>query len=980
MTPKQFKIVKELFDVVCDLPEDARRARLLEQTDDQEVIDEVLRLAGQTSIRTTRFSTPIMSAMGAMGALAGDELKAGDKLGAWTLEKEIGHGGMGAVYLAKRSDGHFEQTAAVKLIYGVPSSAALEYLARERQILADLSHPNIARLIDGGATPMGQPYLVMEHIDGVPINRYITGNKLASNQVLVLFKQVFAAVSFAHAQLIVHCDLKPSNILVTQSGRPYLLDFGIAKLVDSANIVDALSNRSSVGSSAPLAYTPHYASPEQREGAPVSIKTDIYALGVMLRESIVDQPDDLRAIVTKATASSREQRYESVAALSDDVDRYLANEPVSARKATATYRAQKFAQRRWPWVLVGAVFAGTVVVFTLRLVAERDRAKESERVAVDERGRAEAAQTQAERDRDRATSAERATAVERDRATVAETRAVQDRDRATNFAAAALSEKNRATLAETKAVAERNRALQAEAASKQTSDFLVSIFNNSNPNAESGDPPASKLIAKAETRIEQELAGQPETQADLYSTLGQVRLNMGNAKQAQQNLQKAIEIERTRQRPLVLASMLDRMAQLTATNFGAKQAEAFASEALALRERYSPTDSKKIAESLATLGGIVTRLGKKEDSENLLLRALALFERAEPGGAGTAETLHLLAMQAVRFDQLDKANVNFERSLAIRARTVGENHPDYLSTLEEHANLLNMTRRYAEAEAALQRALVQRRRLHGNQSEKVAFNLNVLGSVVNRQGRQREAIELYREALSIVDKTIGKRSMAYASILNNLAIPTQNIGDLQAAEAAYAEAMQIFEALWPDTDLTLARVRYNVGRIRTELDDLVGAEPMLVRSLQTRLKTLGNAHGDVIESRVAMMGWYLKKGQLANARAEDELLKPLLPFKDVFVRIDYERRLALLATLEGRMDDARSALAAAERLTQDTYGEADIRTWRGRIARAEWLTQYGSNADKLAGVQLAREILRNLTGRLEPGSPVINRLQKLIAP
>ena len=439
MTPSQFKIVKELFDVVCDLPEDVRRARVLEHTDDQEVIEEVLRLVGQTSIRTTRFSTPIMSAM---GALASDELKAGDRLGAWTLENEIGHGGMGAVYLAKRSDGHFEQTAAVKLIYGVPSTAALEYLARERQILANLSHPYIARLIDGGATPLGQPYLVMEYIDGVSINRYITDNKFQANQVLILFKQVFAAVSFAHEQLIVHCDLKPSNILVTPSGHPYLLDFGIAKLVDSANIVDALSSRASAGSSAPLAYTPRYASPEQREGAPVSTKTDIYALGVMLRDSIADQPDDLRAIFAKATAPRREQRYESVAALSDDVDRYLAREPVSARKATAAYRAQKFVQRRWPWVLVGSVFVGTVVVFTVRLVSERDRAQESERVAVNERGRAEAAQTQAERERDRATDAERATAVERDRAGVAETRAVQDRDRANNFAAAALMEKS----------------------------------------------------------------------------------------------------------------------------------------------------------------------------------------------------------------------------------------------------------------------------------------------------------------------------------------------------------------------------------------------------------------------------------------------------------------------------------------------------------------------------------------------------------
>jgi serine/threonine protein kinase len=187
---------------------------------------------------------------------------------------------MGTVYLAQRSDGHFEQTAAIKVLRGIPSAAALDRLARERQILARLSHPHIARLLDGGATPQGQPFLVMEYIDGEPIDRFCARGKLSVAGVLGLLVTVCDAVTHAHAQLIIHCDLKPSNLLVGASGHVWLVDFGIARLLD---LDDSRAPQSPVSQGA-HGFTPRFSSPEQEAGEHVTTASDVFSLGRLMQE------------------------------------------------------------------------------------------------------------------------------------------------------------------------------------------------------------------------------------------------------------------------------------------------------------------------------------------------------------------------------------------------------------------------------------------------------------------------------------------------------------------------------------------------------------------------------------------------------------------------------------------------------------------------------------------------------------------------
>jgi len=960
MNKEQFARVKELFSVVCDLPPESRRERLLELTSDPQVIEEVLRLAARPAARTTQFSASVEKAM---GEIAGDELAPGDSLDAWTLDREIGHGGMGAVYLARRSDGHFEQTAAIKLIFGAPSRAALEYLARERQILAGLSHPNIARLLDGGATPGGQPYLVMEYIDGERIDCYVELQHLGQKAVLALFLQVFDAVRFAHEQLIVHCDLKPSNILIDKSGRPYLLDFGIARLVDSAGAVDGQSSLPPGGSAPALAYTPHYASPEQREGGPASIRTDIYALGVMLGDVLrgaVGAPDaDLAAIIAKATAKQKAQRYESVAAFADDIHRYQMREPVVARGRAPAYLARMFIVRRWPWLAAGALFAATVLGFSLRVVSERDRALVAERQAVAERDAtsvaeaaarrdrdaAEAARTQAERERDRSNVAEQAASRERDRAATAESRAVKDRDRA-----------------------------------RQTSDFLVSIFDSSSPTAEFGDVPASRLIALAEQRVERELAGQPETQAELFGVLATVQSIMGNFNQSRDDYQRAIAIERKLDRPLALAGLLDRLAALRVSELGTTGAEAEAREALTLYENHAP-NTREAADTMASLGNIMSILGKFDEGGKLLYKALAMEEAVAPASAGLATVLIDLGQHSMRINNPTLALEQFRRGLKLSAALVGADHPSYLSDEELFVRALRATGNNAEAEQRARRILAQRRKLEGNESNNVGTILNELGRVLSNTGRVREAIPLYEEAAAIHAKKSGKQSTRYALMLNNIATAQLRLGNVHKAASIFEEAVGVVEQAIPsDADLGKALFRTNLGLALISQQQPTRAIKPLQQAYDARRAALGDAHALTIEVELYLADVALQTGNPVEAASRLGRVRLLTPLQDPIDQLNFDRLSALEQAGRGNLDAAIAQLAAVEERRFKLRGAKHVGAWIAVLDRAELLKQRNRAGDREQAVLLARQVVENIKGSADPDAPAMLRAARLLTP
>jgi tetratricopeptide (TPR) repeat protein len=311
--------------------------------------------------------------------------------GRYCTTERIGSGGMGVVYKAVREDDEYRQTVAVKVLYGgVDTPDLVARFRKERQILAQLVHPNIARLLDGGSTEEGLPYLVLEFVDGLPLNRYLEETAPSLEDRLRLFQRIADAVQFAHRNLVVHCDIKPANILVERGGVPKLLDFGIAKVLDEARL--------SRTATAPF-MTPEYASPEQVQGRPITTASDVYSLGVLFcllitgrppyeathefARAVCEQPLDTRElpgelanIVAMATRKEPERRYSSVEQFSADIERYLSHRPVIARRDTLAYRARKYIRRNRLILTIASVASLTVVAgLTVTLLQTRRAAR-----------------------------------------------------------------------------------------------------------------------------------------------------------------------------------------------------------------------------------------------------------------------------------------------------------------------------------------------------------------------------------------------------------------------------------------------------------------------------------------------------------------------------------------------------------------------------------------------------------------------------
>ena len=349
--------------------------------------------------------------------LPAEPLGAGASIGPYQLERELGRGGMGVVFLARRADGNFDKRVAIKILRGDPGDAQfLDRFRQERKILAQLDHPHIAAILDAGTTPAGDPYFVMEYVDGVPINTYCRTHSLTLPQKLSLFLQVCGAVQHAHRNLTVHRDLKPGNILVTNAGAAKLLDFGIAKL---------LSAEAPTG--APLTaaiLTPEYASPEQIRREAITTSTDVFALGILLYELVSgahpfkgsgqlphevmraiceDDPAPLKGvpaeigtIIRTALRKQPAWRYASVEQLADDIDRYLRGLPVLAQGDSVAYRLRKFVKRQW-LVLSAAALVLFLLVGGIVATAHQARLAEQARVSAERaRAEAEAQRTRAE--------------------------------------------------------------------------------------------------------------------------------------------------------------------------------------------------------------------------------------------------------------------------------------------------------------------------------------------------------------------------------------------------------------------------------------------------------------------------------------------------------------------------------------------------------------------------------------------------------
>ena len=900
MDAEHFRRVRALFEQLADVGRDERERMLAASRDAADVVARVRAMLDQGS-GTLDLARPL-DAM--LGGLAEPDLAPGSVLGAWTLGEPLGEGGMGAVYAARRSDGHFTQDAAIKLLRGLPSSTALSFLARERQILAGLAHPNIARLLDGGTTPRGQPYLVLEYVDGVPIDRHCAAHVHDRDALLDLLEPVCAAVAYAHARLVVHCDIKPGNILVRADGRPCLLDFGIARLLDEGSGLQ-------VSAQHVRAFTPGYASPEQEAGGAVTTATDIYGLGRLIA-GLADSAGltldaELQALVARASAADPAARYTSVAALAEDLRCYRQRRPLAAMPPSLGYRGRKWLQRRWPLALASSLFVLTVAAFTWQLAQDRDRARAAER----------------------------------------------------------------------EALAERDRATAAEQASRQISDFLVSMLDGANPDAGGAEVPVSQLVQQALKRIDTELAGQPAVQSALYATLGEVQNELRIPEQAQASFEQAIALERPLGRPLVLAKLLSRLARHVRANASPETALVPAREALAIYQQLGAQapPAERVQAMLAVAGSL---LASSEPAEGLrwLRDAVAAAEAIDKQGEVLATALLDLGIELHKLGEQAEAESALRRAVAI-FRALPDRQAETVNTQEMLARVLVSRKQMAEAEVLLRDALAQRRALHGDDDISVPWAIAGLARLLDDDGRSLEALPLFAEAVELGARKLGADSVHHAVLLQNQARCQFRAGDFANAQANYRRSLAALTRLWGADHPGLATVRINLGMLLVAARDWNAARTELQAAEQLLAARESGNPRDLALARILLVEAALGRGQVDAARGWLARIEGVDLGAPSAVHAEYLRARALLRSIEGDDGATRAALIASEAAWDAALSPGNPRAVLVRLDRAEFLARSSDARDRAEARVLANEILSAVDGHLVPSSPWRARIARL---
>jgi serine/threonine-protein kinase len=872
MDSERWRHLQDMFAAARLLPSDERERLLRDQAGTDPALVDQLRalLAADESSGVLDAPSPHLTSVAQLL-----EVEAPMRVGPYRLVSELGRGGMGTVYLADRAEGDFQQRVAIKLIGTSDAADPLhQRFITERRILAGLIHPHIARLLDGGLTDEGLPYLVMEYVDGLPITKYADEQRLDIQARLRLFVDVCAAVQHAHQHLVIHRDLKPSNILVSADGVVHLLDFGIAKLIESER-ADAPQTRIES-----RMMTPEYASPEQVRGETLGTSSDIYSLGVLLYELLCGRapyrfrtrspmevatvvcgqdperpstrvrrtgPDgqedpeasarirgtsverlarllhgDLDGIVLMSMRKEPARRYASVDMLRQDVERHLAGLPVLAHRGGRRYRIEKFLRRH-------RVEAAAAAVVILALVIGLS-------VAV----------TQGRR-----------------------------------------------------ASRERDRAQQALAESNAVTEFLLELFRT----GEAGDVPAAQLTAldllqRGALRAD-DLSNQPIVHARLLDAIGQLSYHLGRLDEAEARLAKAVTIRRSPGggTPGDLANSLIHLARVYRTRNEHDRARPLVTEALELRRNSLPDTHPDIADAFYELGwltfgpeqeglyrqaiAMLTAVPAAADRRMTLLQALSTNLRrqgrlAEAVAAGrealnVAEgsfgpehhttgyaMIHLADHVNDIEDDAAAAERLYRRGLELMTRHYGEGHIRLLHGMNSLGQLLSR-RGEVESETIYRRALAISQSATGPEHPRVADQMHKLAAALARLRRLAEAEPLARGSLELTIRTMGPGHQIVASPRLTL------LAEIYELQRRYAEADQTYETALANlatNGVINGEVRRQYGLVLMRRSDTGRAETQLLESLSRLEQAYSNKeHPNIQETRRALMTLYGKTGR-----------------------------------------------------------------------------------------------------------------------
>ena len=862
--------LRRWFEAALEQPAPERQAWLQQHCQDVTLRSQVAALlVAHAETEDVLLDLPVASVIDALRGESDTtppEVLIGTRIGAFRLLRRLGQGGMATVFLAEREGADFKQHVAVKLLRrGLHSAFEQRLFLRERRTLAALSHPDIARLIDGGVTDAGIPYLVMDYIDGAPITHYAAAKQLGLRARLELFQRVCRAVDAAHRQLVVHRDIKPSNILVTAAGDARLLDFGIAKLLDD-NGEDADADGSFGG------LTPGYAAPEQYSGGTVSTATDVYALGVLLHELLLgERPDPLRTappsqrasdadparwsftatpsalrsalrgdldcLLLKALAPEPEQRYPSAGALADDIQRHLRRQPILARAPTTAYRLQKFAQRHRGGVSV-------VTVLTLAVLASLTAALWQTRVA---RIEAQRAQEQA--------------------------------------------------------LAARREAHRANA----VRELLVELFENERPGAARAQlPDTETLLQRGAERARTELADTPALQVEMLVTIGRVYDQLSQYDKARPLLTQALAT--ARQLPAdefdILIDALAQLGQLELSQSHYDQALPLLDEALGLQQPQHP-EGVTTASLLHQRGLLYSQVGRHDEAIADYLAALSIRkQRFGPRHPELLRSFGALGTAYATANQHDKALPWLRSALAFSRQVYGDNHDETARRLSNLGISLLSTRQLKEAERATAESVAISRKVFSGPNAALAPRVHNLGSAQLALGLLPEAEASVRESMEI-ERAIGRgASPGVGYCLGKLSRIQELRGDWKGALALAEQAGAIFDASLPPQHIQRLDGQLRVLRLR-----LLQPQPAELRAAAAELQRRVDAM-DKPDKELAAIARYVHGLALTKA-GDDAGALPLL-----------ERSVRMTGGQRGNVHDSLSWFLTLSEVRQ-RLGDAD---------------------------------------------------------
>ena len=796
--------------------------------------------------------------------------KAGDRIGRYKLLQQIGEGGCGVVYMADQQEPVRRQVALKVIKLGMDTRSVIARFEAERQALALMDHPNIAKVLDAGATETGRPFFVMELVRGVKITDYCDQRNLSTRERLDLFIQVCQAVQHAHQKGVIHRDLKPSNILVTARDGvpvPKVIDFGIAKATSGQPLTD----KTLFTAFAQFMGTPAYMSPEQAEMSELGIDTrsDIYSLGVLLYELLtgrtpfdaaelirsgldamrrtireeeparpstrlstliegelsavakhrhIDAPKlihllrgDLDWIVMKSLEKDRARRYETANGLAMDVQRYLADEPVVACPPSSLYRFQKLVRRnKGLFAAAGAVS----LMLVLGVVASTWQAVRA--------GRAEREQGRLRR----------------------------------------------------QAEAEKKTAQTEAGKSQQVAGFLKKMLEGVGPSKALGRDTTMlrEILDKTVQDVGTELTNQPEVEVEIRLTLGITYYELGLYQQMEAMDRQSLQLARTRLGPEneSVANSLFELGRALIRLGRLEEAEKVTREALAMWKKMLGTEDRAVCPALNSLAVGLRNQGRLAEAETIHREVLALVrKRLGKEHLDVAQSLENLANVLAEEGKLPEAEALYRQALAMTRKFGGKQHPELAMLLMNVANVLNSQHKLPEAETMHREALAMKRKLLGNEHPDVATSLYDLGIVLGDEGKLPEAETVLREALSVIRKAplIDSSVSTLGGVLHHLAEVLRQRKALTEARQLAMEAAAIYQRRhsgWPSDEE--AHAFEVLTDVFTDLGDLAGLEALLRDGLEQERKVPGNEH-PAVAARLGNLAMALAvQGRLDEAK------------------------------------------------------------------------------------------------------------------